>query len=323
MFALLAALLLAATPLAPLPHSSDLYVSGFFTSSVQRFHGPRSAASGPRPGPGQSGAVYAMPVTRRPWGLAFGPDGNLYVANLGTGSDAIMRVQGPFSATAGAVSTFVDSGAFSDIAFGADGNLYASGHGNVRRYDIVTGALIDEFTHGHDLLEVRAIAFGPDGNLYATNYDSCVMGPTGCTGSRGEIVRFDGQTGAFLDVFAVSGQGGLDSPWDLAFGPDGALYVANTKNSSDGNILRFDRSTARRRSVGSAGTGAPFATHAGLFPLAIAFGPDRNLYVSTSDNSGSAGSILRFDDATGAFVDVYVASVDGGPRGIAFSPGLH
>src|SRR3569832_1760257 len=100
-------LLLAAVIAAPLPHSSDLYVSGFFTASVQRFYGPQSAVQGPHPLPGHTGALYVMPVTRRPWGLAFGLDGNLYVANYGTGSEAIMRVAGPFSANPGAVSTFV------------------------------------------------------------------------------------------------------------------------------------------------------------------------------------------------------------------------
>ncbi|HKR66042.1 MAG TPA: hypothetical protein VJZ00_20085 [Thermoanaerobaculia bacterium] len=318
---LLAALLLAATPLAPLPHSSDLYVAGFFSGSVQRYYGPRSTTAGPRPGPGQSGATYAQPVTRRAWGLAFGPDGNLYVANFGNGSDAIMRVQGPFSATAGTVSTFYDPGAYLDLAFGPDGNLYASARGNVRRFDIITGALIDEFTHGYPLIESRAIAFGPDGNLYVANYDSCVSGPNGCTGWRSEIVRFDGLTGEFLDVFATSGRSGLEQMTDLAFGADGALFVANARNSGDGAILRFDRATVRRRSVSSPGTTSVFATRPGLFPLAIAFGPDHNLYVSADANAGSDGTILRFDGTTGAFIDVYVSSVLGGPRGIAFAPG--
>src|SRR5205085_11808110 len=106
-----------------------LYVSGFFSSSVQRFFGPFSATQGSR-------GKYAANVARRPWGLAFGPDGNLYVANFGTFSQAIMRVQGPFSANAGAISTFVDSGAFFDVAFGPDGNVYAAGRGPIVRYDL-------------------------------------------------------------------------------------------------------------------------------------------------------------------------------------------
>ncbi|HEV8661506.1 MAG TPA: hypothetical protein VGS96_23145 [Thermoanaerobaculia bacterium] len=313
----IAKLLLAATTLAPLPHSSDLYVSGFFSSSVQRYYGPRSAMQGPRPGPGKSAAVYAAPVTRRPWGLAFGPDGNLYVANFGTGSDAIMRVQGPFAGNAGSISTFVDSGAFFDVAFGPDGNLYAAGRGNVLHFDIVTGAFIEEFTHGHQLFEVHAIAFGPDGNLYVTNYDSCVMGPNGCTGFKSEIVRFDGLSGDFVDVLATTGQGGLGMPWDIAFGPDGALFVANIGQVAN-NILRFERPSARVRAVRNFSS-AVFAALSGFYPLAIAFGPDQNLYVSDSDGSG--GRILRFDGKSGAFIDVFVPTVDGGPRGIVFSPG--
>jgi len=318
MIALLAMLVLAATPLAPLPHSSDLYVSGFFTASVQRFYGPRSANSGPRPAPGRSDSFYTMPVARRPWGLAFGPDGNLYVANYGTFSDAIVRVQGPFSMTAGQATTIVDAGRFFDVAFGPDGNLYASGHGPVLRYDIVTGAPLGEFTRGYTLHEARAMAFGPDGHLYIAHYDSCVTGPAGCIGTLGEIVRFDGLTGDFLDVYVHSGQGGLMWPYDLTFGPGGALFVANTTATTH-NILRFDRS-ARVRAVRNGGS-AVFATHPDLYPLALAFGPDYNLYVSTSDNSGSAGAILRFDGRTGAFIDVFVPSVEGGPRGIAFGVG--
>ncbi len=305
MLRLFAGLLTAATLLSPLPHSSDLYVSGFFTSSIQRYYGPRSATQGPRSVHGGSGATYAQPVTRRPWGIAFGPDGNLYVANFGEGSDAIMRVQGPFSANAGAVSTFVDAGAFFDVAFGPDGNLYAAGHGPVLRFDIVTGALIGEFTHGHELAEVRGIAFGPDGNLYVANYDSV----------RSEIARFDALTGDFVDVYATTGQAGLGLVWDIAFGPDDALFVAN-----DTNVLRFERPSARTRAVQNHAS-AVFATYPGLTPLAIAFGPDQNLYVSSSDSSGSGGSILRFDGKTGMFIDVFVPAVAGGPRGIAFASG--
>jgi streptogramin lyase len=272
------ALLLAAILLA---HSADIYVSGFFASNIQR-----------------AGAVYAAHVARRPWGLAFGPDGNLYVANFGTGTEAIVRVQGPFSATAGAVSTFVDSGAFFDVAFGPDGNLYAAGHGPVVRYDIVNGAAVGDFTHGHDLTEVHAIAFGDDGYLYVANDK--------------EIDRFDAISGDFVDVYLTRST----VLWDIAFGPDGALFIAD----SGGSILRFDRPCGRVRSVRGP-MNATFATHANMNPLAIAFGPDGNLYVSSSDSSGSAGSILRFNARTGAFIDVFVAAVDGGPRGMAFAIG--
>jgi hypothetical protein len=33
------------------------------------------------------------------------------------------------------------------------------------------------------------------------------------------------------------------------------------------------------------------------------------------------GSVLRFNGATGAFIDVFAANIEGGPRGIAFGIG--
>jgi len=284
------------TLLAALPHSADLYVSGFFDSSVQRFLGPRSAT------PGAAGGTYARPVARRPWGIAFGPDGALWVANQ-QGSPAIVRVSGPFSATPGVVETIVDSGAFYDLAFGPDGNLYAAGAGPVQRFDVVTHQLIDEFTHGYDLAETRGIAFGPDGNLYVSNYES---------GRKGEIVRFDGLTGDFLGVYVATGRAGLRAPWKLIFDGRGDLLVANWESGS-GNVLRFPAHAVNGASV--------FIARDGLNPLYLAIGPDRNLYVSSSGNSGASGSVLRFDGRTGAFVDVFIPAVEGGPRGLAFAPG--
>lgn len=312
------AIILAA---ATVDHSPDLYVSSFFGSGVQRFYGPLALTTGARPLEGRPGAFYAVPVARRPWGLAWGPDGNLYAANFGTGSEAIVRVQGPFSASAGSVSTFVDGGAFFDVAFGPDGQLYASGHGQVARFDIADASFLGAFTHGHDLVDVHAIAFGNDGYLYVANYDSCNMNAQGCTTAKSEIVRFDAATGDFVDVFLSTGQAGLAVPWDLAFGPSGSLFIANAHNDGSGSILRFDRPCGRVRSVRGETLNADFARHAGMLPLAIAFGPDQNLYVSSGDNAGSGGSILRFDGHTGQFIDAFVPTVEGGPRGIVFGPG--
>src|SRR5437870_2675650 len=181
-----AALLFAAQPL---PHSSDLYVSGFFDSSVQRFFGPRGVTPGATNG--------TRPVARRPWGLAFGPDGNLWVANQ-QGSPGIVRVSGPFTATPGVADVVVDGGAFYDLAFGPDGNLYAAGAGPVRRYDVVTHEPIDEFTHGYTLAQTRGIAFGPDGNLYVGN--NVYVSNSDSSGASGSVLRFDGRTGALIDA---------------------------------------------------------------------------------------------------------------------------
>jgi DNA-binding beta-propeller fold protein YncE len=312
-----------AEDLPSLPRSSDLYVSGFFAASVHRYHGPRNAVAGAHPAPAESAAVYARNVLRRPWGLAFGPDGNLYVANVSGSDPAIAQVSGPFTASPGTVTPFVTAGTFFDLAFGPDGNLYAAGSGPVRRYDVVTGALIDQFTSGYELAETRGIAFGADGRLYVSNYDGCVTGPGGCAGTKGEIVRFDGLSGKFVDVFISSGSGGLQWPWKIAFGATGELLVVNWTESGN-NILRFPsplRSRTGRHSLPRGGVSPPFIARENWYPLSIAVGPDGHLYVSSSDNSGSTGDVLRFDGQTGAFIDVFVANIDGAPRGLVFSPG--
>ncbi|MEA2491448.1 MAG: hypothetical protein QOH21_3240 [Acidobacteriota bacterium] len=317
--------MLAADGLPPLPHSPDLFVSGFFAASIERYYGPRSSVTGPHAAPAETAAVYSRNVVRRPWGLAFGPDGNLYVANVSGATPGLARVNGPFSASPGAWTALAD-GAFNDVAFGPDGNLYAAGHGAVRRYDVVTGAWIDEFTTGYPLTDARGIAFGPDGKLYVGNYDGCVTGPTGCTGTRGEVVRFDALTGKFVDVYLPSGTGGLQWPWKVAFDPTGALLVVNWTVSGNNNVLRFpasQRSPSAPVFTGRGTRSAAFLTRDGWFPLYVAVGPDGQLYVSASNSAGDAGDVLRFDGRTGAFIDVFVANVDGGPRGIAFAPGSH
>jgi glucose/arabinose dehydrogenase len=314
---LLAALLLA-EPLAPLPRSPDLYVAVFFGASVERYYGPRSAVTGPHPAAGEPGATYAAAVARRPWGMAFGPDGNLYVANIGGSAPAIARVTGPFASGPRAVETFVSGGAFYDVAFGPDGNLYAAGRGAVRRYDRETGALIDAFTSGYELAETRGLAFGPDGRLYVSNYDGCVMADSGCTGSKGEIVRFDALTGAFVDVFVGPGEAGLRWPWKLAFGARGELFVVNWSESGN-DILRFAPPFPSRASRLSRGiASAVFIRRADWFPLYLAAGPDGDLYVSASETAGGKSSILRFDGRTGAFAGTFIDGIEAGARGLAF-----
>ncbi len=53
-----------------------------------------------------------------------------------------------------------------------------------------------------------------------------------------QVLRYDGTTGAFIDIFASGG--GLDGPRSLVFGPDGSLYVASFLTNQ---VLRYDGTT--------------------------------------------------------------------------------
>lgn len=122
-----------------------------------------------------------------PIGIVFGPDGNLYVADLGfrSGIPQVLRYQGPTGTTPGAfIDTFVPAG---------------------------SGGLLD----------VQAAIFGPDANgdgrqdLYVSNNRSTGRGQD--KGSDGNIKRFDGVSGSFIDTFIPSARGGLNHPAGMTF----------------------------------------------------------------------------------------------------------
>jgi DNA-binding beta-propeller fold protein YncE len=125
------------------------------------------------------------------------------------------------------------------------------------------------------------------------------------------VVIFDERTGKFGGEFIATGAGGLTSPDDLTYGPDGNLYVSSG-NETSGAILKFDGKTGDF--LGRFDQGGRL-----LRPYGNAFGPDGNLYVS----SFRSDEILRFDGITGQFLDVFafgtgVANGLNGPNGLLF-----
>jgi hypothetical protein len=113
----------------------------------------------------------------------------------------------------GSLSLFIDTSPLTagEIAVDGAGRLFVFlGNGSVSVYDAAGVLETGGFTSG--LGTYAALAFGPGGefgtDLYATEYDT------------GELVRIDAQ-----GMQTVVGTG-FTTPYDLAFGPDGALYVS-------------------------------------------------------------------------------------------------
>lgn len=130
------------------------------THPVKKFDGATGAFLGDFVTPGTSGLNNAF-------GIAFGPDGNLYVGSAA--SQEIKRFNGQ---TGAFIDTFVPAGSgglmnVSQIRFHTDGKLYAASQTNHRilRFNASTGAFEDIYVANLGA-SPSALAFAPSGELY-------------------------------------------------------------------------------------------------------------------------------------------------------------
>ncbi|XWK88369.1 MAG: hypothetical protein U7127_30005 [Phormidium sp.] len=206
-------------------------------------------------------------------------------------------------------------------------NSTEQGASGILRFDGRTGAFIDRFVSDNlntpnidetgGLLRPYGSAFGPDGKLYVSSF------------LTDQILRYDGTTGQFIDVFARGNQqpGGLNGPNGMIFGPDGFLYVT-TQGSVARNgepdfsaglpsqVLRYDIKTGDSRVIASpqaAPNGNNFVSLLGL-----AFGPnDGLLYVSDFAND-----IRKYNVQTGEMLGVISTNYTGTNSTNNFTGGL-
>lgn len=169
--------------------------------------------------------------------IVFGPDKHLYT--IVPGGNWVKRLginwNTPDSPTLDPShdSDFVSAGSgglhdTSAIAFDPDGDLYVASVSTdweyVRRYDRLTGAFkgvfVSDFAHRGQ--NITAMAFGRTGDAVSGKLYLFVAW------GAGYIVRYDGNTGNFVDIFVNGPAGGnvMGSPTAFTWGPDNNLYVA-------------------------------------------------------------------------------------------------
>lgn len=175
------------------------------------------------------------------------------------------------------------------LAFGPDCALYAVEADTVYRLDPNDPATATAFATEAAVTNLQDVEVAADGTLYVT--------------SRGAntVVRFDGVTGAFIDVFASTT---FNGPNSLAFDAAGTLYVTSRNT---GAVVAF----------ATDGTDlGVFATTAELgSPEGLAFGPTGALFVS-----GRTSSVVQQFSSAGAFISTVIQTpAVAAPEGIGFT----
>ena len=241
---------------------ADMYVSAARANSVMRFdENGTFLGNFVQPGDGGLGD---------PQGIAFGPNGNLFVAS--NGSNNVLEYDGLTGTYVGVFATRPNWGWPAEINF-RDGLLYVSdfrSSGTVSRFDALTGDFVDEFISG--LAAPDGQAWDELGNIYVSEYG----------GNR--VRRFDGTSGTLIDTFVAPSSGILRGPLDNLFLPNGEFLVSSFNN---GRVKHYDQNGI-------------FLGDIALLngPQGLEIGPDGQLYAGSFTN----GMINRYDIHTFAFL---------------------
>jgi sugar lactone lactonase YvrE len=250
-----------------------------------------------------------------PCGVDLGPDGSLYIADTRNMRIRMVAHDGIISTVAGdgwreqrggryagdgGPATQASIGTAFDIAVARDGSVYvADGNNNrVRKVDAqgIISTVAGNGTSGYSgdggratdatLRGPSGVALGGDGSVYiADTGNHCIRK----VDNAGVITTVAGRRApchSDLGDRSPAAMGNLCTPFGLAVGPDGSLYISDYTHI---RIRRIDSegviTTVAGTGVGGfSGDGGP-PTEATLDqPHGIAVGPDGSLYIADRDN---------------------------------------
>ena len=226
-----------------------------------------------------------------PYGVAFAPNGNIYVADT---YNQRIRVTNP---TTGQVTTLAGTG--------TEG--FADGPGTNARFNYPTG-----------------VAVAPNGNIYVAdqgNQRIRAINPT-----TGQVTTLAGTgTEGFADGPGTNAQ--FNYPYGVAVAPNGTVYVADQGNQ---RIRAINPTTGQVTTLAGSSAGfadGPGNTAQFLYPQGVAVAPNGTVYVGDTGNNRIrainpttgrvttlAGSTAGFADGTGTNAQFNF------PYGVAVAP---
>jgi RHS repeat-associated protein len=258
-----------------------LVVFGGSLPAVSRLAGLRDGVAA-----AATGAITEYPIPTAgstPYGMAAGPDGNLWFAEWG--GDKIGKITPSGTITEYAVPTA--SGGPYGITAGLDGNLWFTENPGNKIGKISPSGTITEYLVPTAGSHLAMIVAGPDGNLWFTENGGNKIGK----------ITPSGKITEYRVLTAGSG------PWGIAAGRDGSLWFTESDGNNIGKITTSGIITEYPIPASNSR------------PYGIAAGPDGNLWFA-ENNGNKIGSITT----SGTVTEYSVPTAASGLTGMTAGP---